>query len=66
MQCPPTSPGRNGKKFHLVPAASNNDSVSIPSLLKIRESSLIRAIFKSLCVFSITLAASAILILLVL
>jgi hypothetical protein len=20
MQCPPTSPGRNGRKFHLVPA----------------------------------------------
>ena len=36
------------KNSTLVPAASNTDSVSIPSLLKIRESSLISAIFKSL------------------
>ena len=25
MQCPPTSPGKNGRKFHLVPAASSMD-----------------------------------------
>ena len=49
-----------------MPAASNTASVSISSLLKIRASSLISAIFKSLCVFSITLAASATLILLAL
>ena len=33
--------------------------MSISSFLKIRASSLISAIFRSLCVFSITLAASA-------
>ncbi len=49
-----------------MPAASNTDSVSILSFLKMRASSLISAIFKSLWVFSITLAASATLILLAL
>ena len=63
MQCPPTSPGRNGRKFHLVPAAFKTSSVSIPNLLKINASSLTKAIFTSLCVFSITFAASATLIL---
>ena len=48
MQCPPTKPGLKGRKFHLVPAASNIDSVSISNLLKIIASSLIRAIFTSL------------------
>ena len=49
-----------------MPAASNTSSVSIFNFLKIRASSLINAIFKSLWVFSITLAASATLILFVL
>ena len=43
MQCPPTKPGLNGRKFHLVPAASKTSSVSIWSLLKIKESSFIVA-----------------------
>ena len=46
-QAAPTSPGRKGRKFHLVPAASNTSWVSMPSLLKIMDSSFIRAIFKS-------------------
>jgi hypothetical protein len=48
MQCPPTRPGLNGRKFHFVAAASNTASVSIFNLLKIRANSLIRAIFTSL------------------
>ena len=48
MQCPPTRPGLNGKKFHLVPAASRTDSVSMSNLLKISANSFIRAIFTSL------------------
>ena len=63
MQCPPTRPGLNGKKFHFVAAASKTDLVLIFNLLKIIENSFTRAIFTSLCVFSITLAASATLIL---
>ena len=59
MQCPPTNPGLKGRKFHLVPAAFKTDSVSIFIELKIIASSLIKEIFKSLCVFSITFAASA-------
>ena len=31
MQWPPTSPGRKGRKFHLVAAASSTLSVSMPS-----------------------------------
>ncbi len=59
MQCPPTNPGLNFKKFHFVPAASNTSNVSIPSLSKIKASSFTKAIFISLCEFSITFAASA-------
>ena len=62
MQCPPTRPGLNGKKFHLLPAASRTSIVSMSNLSKITDSSLIKAIFKSRCVFSITFAASATLI----
>jgi len=62
MQCPPTRPGSKVKKFHFVPAASKTSLVSIPSLSKIIESSFISAIFKSRWIFSITLAASAVLI----
>jgi hypothetical protein len=63
MQCPPTSPGRNGRKFHLVLAAVRTSIVLMPSRSKMIASSFISAMFKSRCVFSITLAASATLIL---
>ncbi|MNP64297.1 hypothetical protein D3C76_1597810 [compost metagenome] len=62
MQCPPTRPGLNFRKFHLVPAASRTSSVSMPMRSKISASSFMRAMFKSRWVFSITLAASATLI----
>ena len=62
MQWPPTRPGRNGRKFHLVPAAISTSSVSMPRRLKISASSLISAMLTSRCVFSMTLAASATLI----
>ena len=59
MQCPPTSPGRKGRKFHFVPAASSTAWMSMPMRLKMIASSLISAMFRSHCVFSMTLAASA-------
>ena len=59
MQCPPTKPGLKGKKFHLLPAAFRTSSVSIFSLLNKIDNSLIRAIFISRWMFSITFAASA-------
>ena len=59
MQCPPTSPGRNGRKFHFVPAACSTSSVSMFILAKISASSLTSAMLTSRWVFSITLAASA-------
>jgi hypothetical protein len=59
MQWPPTRPGRNGRKFHLVPAACSTSSVSMPILSKMIASSFIRAMFRSRWVFSMTLAASA-------
>ena len=59
MQCPPTRPGRNGRKFHLVPAASSTSSVSMPSRSKMIASSFISAMLRSRWVFSMTLAASA-------
>ena len=34
MQWPPTRPGRNGRKFHLVPAASSTSVVSMPMLVE--------------------------------
>ena len=46
------------QKFHLVEAAFKTSLVFIPNLLKIMLSSFINAIFKSLCEFSITFAAS--------
>ena len=51
--------GRNGRKFHLVPAACNTSRVSIPMRPNINASSFINAMFRSRCVFSMTLAASA-------
>ncbi len=59
MQWPPTSPGRKGRKFHLVPAAARTSWVSRSSLSKISDSSFMSAIFRSRWVFSMTLAASA-------
>ena len=59
MQWPPTSPGRKGRKFHLLPAAFSTSSVSMPRRLKMSASSLMRAMLTSRCVFSMTLAASA-------
>ena len=59
MQWPPTKPGLNGKKFHLLPAASKTAWVSIFNFLNSIANSFISAIFRSLCVFSITFAASA-------
>ncbi|MNL44757.1 hypothetical protein D3C87_1673520 [compost metagenome] len=66
MQWPPTRPGLKGRKFHFVPAASSTSSVSMSSRWKIRLNSFISAIFTSRCVFSMTLAASATLMLLAL
>ena len=62
MQWPPTNPGLKLRKFHLVEAASKTWFVLIFSLLNKIDNSLIREIFKSLWVFSITFAASATLI----
>ena len=59
MQCPPTSPGRNFRKFHFVPAASSTSPVSMPIRWKILASSFTKAMFRSRWEFSITLAASA-------
>ena len=59
MQWPPTSPGLNGRKFHLVEAASSTSCVSMPILVNILDSSFTNAILISRCEFSITLAASA-------
>src|SRR5690554_5200455 len=66
MQWPPTRPGRNGRKFHLVPAASSTSRVSMPRRLNRIARSLTRAMLRSRWVFSITLAASATLMLLAL
>ena len=62
MQWPPTKPGLKGRKFHFVLAALITSKVSIFKFLKTFDNSFTNAIFKSLCVFSITFAASAILI----
>ena len=59
MQWPPTRPGRNGRKFHFVPAAFSTSIVSMPILSKMIASSFISAMLRSRCVFSITFAASA-------
>ena len=47
MQWPPTNPGRKGRKFHFVPAASNTSVVSIPNFSHIIDISLISAILTS-------------------
>ena len=59
----PTKPGLKGKKFHFVSAAFKTSRVSICIFLNKIASSLTNAIFKSLWVFSMILAASATLIL---
>ena len=50
------------KKFHFVLAASRTSDVSTSNFLNINANSLTNAILISLCVFSITFAASAVLI----
>ena len=62
MQWPPTSPGVKGRKFHLVAAAASTSPVSMPRSWKIEDSSFMKAMLRSRCVFSITFAASATLI----
>ncbi len=59
MQCPPTSPGVNGRKFHFVRAAASTSVVSMPMVWKIMANSLTSAMLTSRWVFSMTLAASA-------
>ena len=63
MQWPPTRPGLNFRKFHLVPAAVSTSVVSMPILSKMIASSFISAMLRSRWVFSMTLAASAVLML---
>ncbi|MNU00266.1 hypothetical protein D3C72_2433470 [compost metagenome] len=59
MQWPPTRPGVNFRKFHLVPAAARTSDVRMPTRSQIFDISFIRAMLISRCVFSSTLAASA-------
>ena len=62
MQWPPTRPGWNGRKFHLVPAASSTSQIEMSSFEKIWVISFMKAMLMSRWAFSITLAASAALI----
>ena len=55
MQWPPTRPGVNGRKFHLVRAAASTSPVSMPSAWKIIDNSFISAMLRSRCVFSMHL-----------
>jgi hypothetical protein len=59
MQCSPTNPGVNDKKFHFVPAAFNTSCVSMQSFPNISANSFTNAMLISRCEFSITFAASA-------
>ena len=63
MQCPPTSPGLKFKKFHLVRDSFKTSLTFNFKSLQIMENSFIKAIFTSLCVFSIIFEASALLML---
>ena len=56
---PADQAGAEGRKFHLVPAASRTSRVSRSRVLNRTASSLIRAMLTSRCVFSMTFAASA-------
>src|SRR5699024_721524 len=56
-----TRPGEDGIKFHFVLAASSTSCVSMFNLSLISDISFMKAMFTSLCVFSIIFAASAIL-----
>jgi hypothetical protein len=47
------------RKFHFVPAAASTSRVRMPMRSKMSESSFMSAMFRSRCVFSMTLAASA-------
>ena len=62
MQWPPTSPGWKGRKFHLVPAAASTSQIEMSSFEKILVISFMKAMLMSRWAFSITLAASAVLI----
>ena len=62
MQWPPTRPGSNGRKFHLVRAASSTSQTDTPTLRQICATSFMKAMLMSRWAFSITLAASAALI----
>ena len=62
MQWPPTSPGENLRKFHLVPAASRTSRVEIFMASQMIAISFISAMLRSRWVFSSALAASATLI----
>lgn len=62
MQCPPTSPGSNPRKFHLVRAAASTSQTDTPIRAMICATSFMKAMLMSRWAFSITLAASAALI----
>ena len=62
MQCPPTRPGLNGRKFHLVRAAASTSHTERSIAPKICAISFMKAMLMSRWAFSITLAASAALI----
>ena len=62
MVVPTPFKGNHEPDVSYVEAASSTSCVSIPILVKILESSLTKAMFISRCEFSITLAASATLI----
>ncbi len=62
MQCPPTSPGSNGRKFHFVRAAASTSHIDTPIRENICAASFIKAMLMSRCAFSIAFAASAALI----
>ena len=62
MQWPPTSPGSNGRKFHLVRAASSTSQTETSMREKICAISFMKAMLMSRWAFSIAFAASAALI----
>ena len=62
MQCPPTSPGSNGRKFHFVRDAASTSQMDTPTFEKICVTSFMKAMLMSRWAFSIAFAASAALI----
>ena len=59
IQCPPTNPGVSFIKFHFAEAASITSLVEMPREEYSWCISLIKAIFTSLWIFSVTFDASA-------